>query len=129
MDFVMLNTLIRTLKHENHRYPTVGDYYRIRETNHIYVSEMKDWRYELLVAVHELIEQALCEHRGIPEELITKFDQDFESNREEFDTSEPGDSPGAPYRKEHFFATSVERLLASELGVDWKDYEETINSL
>ncbi|MDQ6698877.1 MAG: hypothetical protein M3Z36_01675 [Acidobacteriota bacterium] len=89
-----------------------------------------DWRYEALVAVHELIELILSKHRGIAEETISEFDIAFEQSREHGQVlGEPGDDPRASYRKEHFFATNVERLLASELGVDWFAYERLVDGL
>jgi hypothetical protein len=54
----------------------------------------------------------------------------FEKARESGRVSgEPGDAPDSPYRREHFFATSLERLLAAELGVDWAVYEAHVDSL
>ena len=35
----------------------------------------------------------------------------------------------APYRKEHFFATNLERLLAAELKVDWFEYDRYVDAL
>jgi hypothetical protein len=95
----------------------------------IYVSNLDNWKLELCVAVHELIEAMLCRNLGITDESVTEFDEEFESKRAEGNTDEPGDDPHAPYRKQHFFATSIERLLAAELGIDWKKYEEAINNL
>lgn len=37
--------------------------------------------------------------------------------------------PNAPYRKEHFFATSLERLFSAELDVDWQEYERFVDAL
>ena len=85
--------------------------------------------YEFLVAVHELIEQYLCKKRNIKEPDISAFDIEFEKNRQPGNEDEPGDDPSAPYRKEHFFATSIERLIAAELGVDWQEYDKKINLL
>ena len=126
------NTIISVIEHESHRYETVGDYYVDREGNRIIaVSKMSDPRYELLVAVHELVEMALCQHRGIAENDITAHDMQFELERQngEHGDKEPGDDPRATYRKEHFFATSIERLLAAELGVDWSTYDKEVVSL
>lgn len=128
-----MNINIKTIPHSKQRYNTVGDYDSV-DINcgvNISISGLRNWKYELLVAVHELIELSLCYHRDIPEEIITKFDMDFEKAREETSLlqGEPGDAAGCPYRKEHFFATSIERLLAAELGVDWEKYEKTINDL
>ena len=121
---------IKTIPHANHRYETVGDYWVDDEgTKYIVVSDMGNEDYELLVAIHELIEQHLCLKRGIKEREITDFDIEFEKNRPEGNTDEPGDAPDAPYRKEHFFATNIERLISEQLGVDWKTYDDTVNSL
>lgn len=121
----MLNIKIHTIPHMTHRYNTCGDYWVdiSEKTFHIRVSDMKNWKYEFLVAIHEMIEQALTLDRGIKEEAITKFDIDHP------ELIEPGNSPEAPYNKEHLFATHVEKQLADELGVDWKEYEKTIDTL
>ena len=108
-----MDVRIRTVKPSGQRYPTVGDW----RGKTIKVSEMGDWRYELLVAVHELIEMRLCEERGVKEADVTEFDVTHP------DLVEPGDSPDAPYHKEHMFATIVEKFLAAGLGVDWEAYE------
>ncbi len=125
-----MKSQIESSPHETQRYPTVGDYWDENGTDHIRVSSMKDWRYEILVAVHEMIELSLVRQRGIAEESITDFDISFEKSREDrLVIGEPGDHPQAPYRKEHFFATNVERLLAAELGVDWFEYEHYVDNL
>jgi len=125
-----VNVKIVTIPHEEQRYPTVGDWVVNGDNLYISVSKMSDPRYELLVAVHELVEVLLCKERGIPQELVDKFDMEYEASRSEWDTtSEPGDAAGAPYKKEHFFATTVERLLAAELGVDWEKYEAEVQAL
>jgi len=125
-----VNVKIVTIPHEEQRYPTVGDWVVNGDNLYISVSKMSDPRYELLVAVHELVEALLCKERGIPQELVDKFDMEYEASRSEWDTtSEPGDAAGAPYKKEHFFATTVERLLAAELGVDWEKYGAEVQAL
>ncbi len=125
-----LNIRIRTIDHNKQRYDTVGDWrYTSGENLVITVSNMGDWRKEVLVAIHELTEVVLCRHRNITQESVDKFDMDFEAKRLKGDLSEPGDSSLAPYNKEHKFATILERAIAIELGVDWIDYEKTINSL
>jgi hypothetical protein len=74
---------IETIPHESQRYPTVGDYWLDESgVEQIRVSEMMDWRYEVLVAIHEIIEMALIRHRGIAEEGITEFDIRFEQNKD-----------------------------------------------
>jgi hypothetical protein len=126
----MLRIDITTIAHWVQRYPTVGDYWTGADgTSHIRVSDMGDWRYELLVAVHEMVEQAICRQREISEDDITAFDVAFEANRPDGNTSEPGNDIRAPYYKEHQFATFVERAVASELGVDWEAYSKFVNEL
>jgi hypothetical protein len=116
---------IHSLPHEAQRYPTVGDYEDDVHGTHIRISDMGNEDYEILVAIHEMVEQYLCRKRGISEKKITAFDKKFEREREagKWTTEEPGDDPRAPYRKEHFFATNIERQIAYELGVDWKEYD------
>lgn len=91
---------------------------------------MEDCYKEFLVALHEQIEYFLCRMRGIKEEDITNFDLEYEARREAGDlTSEPGDDPLAPYNKEHVFATSIEKIVCKELGINWEEYEKTVYSL
>jgi hypothetical protein len=90
---------------------------------------MGNARYEFAVVVHELIEEMLCKLRGISEPDIKAFDEAYEAARPEGDVSEPGDSPEAPYQKEHQFATKIERLLCEEMGVDWYEYSKVVESL
>jgi hypothetical protein len=121
---------IRTIPHIEQRYPTVGDYWESDGVEEVRISQMSDWRYEILVTIHELIEMAITRHRGIPEQAITEFDIQFETERESGEvTGEPGDHPNAPYRREHLFATNIERLFAAELNVDWLQYEKVVDSL
>ena len=122
---------IETIPHESQRYPTVGDYWLDENgIEQIRVSEMMDWRYEVLVAVHEIVEMALTRNRNIAEEAITEFDVKFEQDKErQLVTGEAGDNVNAPYRKEHFFATNLERLFAAELGVDWFEYDRYVDAL
>jgi len=125
-----MRIIIETIQHEDQRYPTVGDYWVDADgTKHIVVSDMQNDNYAFLVALHELVEQKLCEHRGISEESITRFDEDYEDLREDDDVSEPGDDLEAPYRNEHNFATGIERLMCAELGIPWKVYSDTVENL
>jgi len=121
---------IEVIPHEQQRYPTVGDYWLEDGVQQVRVSSLVDWRYEILVAVHEIVELAVTRHRGISEQRISEFDVEFERLRECGQRSgEPGDHADSPYQREHFFATNVERLLAAELDVDWFEYEHYVDSL
>lgn len=122
---------MEVIPHNDQRYETVGDWtVDISNRNiNIKVSELDNWKMEFLIAFHELIEVILCLDRGIKTEDVDKFDMAYENTRSVGDKTEPGDHPDAPYRKEHFFAMSLERLMAAELGVDWQKYEEEIDKL
>jgi len=122
---------IETIPHGEQRYPTVGDYWDDSEgVVQVRVSDMKDWRYEALVVVHELIEMFLTKQREISEQAISEFDIKFEESREQgLVTGEPGDHANAPYRNEHFFATNIERLFSAELHVDWFEYDRDVDAL
>lgn len=125
-----MKIIIETIPHETHRYTTVGDwFYDPDGTLRIKVSDLQDWKREALVAVHELVEVLLCKAQGVSQQDVDKFDLDFEQARLEGNEAEPGDDPNAPYKKQHCLATSVERLLAAEMGVDWKTYEEQLCAL
>lgn len=129
-----LHIYIDTIQHSDQRYPTVGDYWYTtlpsgEGTTELRVSDMGNADYEFLVALHELVESYLCKKRGIAEESITDFDKKFEAERTAESLDEPGNSPDAPYHKEHLFATSIERQVAAELGVDWDAYDETVINL
>lgn len=125
----MNKIVIETIPHKKQRYETVGDWYWKKGVLHIKVSRMSDWRREFLVAFHELAEVMLCKNRGVSQKSVDEFDIAFEKQRRPGNTDEPGDEPNAPYRPEHCFATGVERLMAAELNICWKDYDREVNSL
>lgn len=119
-----MKIVIETILHDQQRYETCGDYWNDPDgTKQVRVSDLGDRRMEFLVALHELIEWALCEDRGIAEPDIKAFDEAH------LDSDEPGALPDAPYRKEHAFAECIERLVARELGVDWAEYDARIEAL
>jgi len=122
---------IKTIPHSEQRYETCGDYWVDENgVQQVRVSELSDWRYEVLIAVHEIVELSLARNRNIDEGEITKFDINFEAAKARGECSgEAGDHVHAPYRKEHFFATNVERLFAAELGVNWFEYETYVDGL
>jgi hypothetical protein len=124
-----MKILIETIPHSEQPYPTCGDFREENGVLHIRVSKEIGEDSALLVALHELVEVTLCKKRGISTESVDAFDIAYEKTRPEGDDSEPGDSPDAPYRKEHFFATNIERLMAEQMGVDWAEHDERILKL
>ena len=120
---------IGTIAHAEQRYDTCGDWETQDGALAVSVSEVGDWRMQMCVAVHELIEALICVHRGVSQGCVDAFDIAYEKQRPEGDFSEPGDCVAAPYYAEHQVASAVERLLARELGVDWAEYEARLRSL
>lgn len=119
-----MKTSIESIPHHEQRYPTLGDYWTAADgAVFIKVSALSDWRYEFLIGLHELIEEAVTRHRGIPEPAIKAFDEAHPN------LDDPGMSPQAPYHREHVLATAIEMLLAQELGVNWSAYETACEAL
>lgn len=114
-----MDVRVQTIPHTAQRYPTVGDwYFKHKGILKINVSELESVDYEFLITIHELVEAYLCLSRGISDESVDLWDKTFKGE------GEPGDSPEAPYHKEHVFALSIEKALAAELGVDWEEYNK-----
>jgi hypothetical protein len=74
------------------------------------------------VQFHELVEALLCRANDVTEDTVTTFD------RANPDSPEPGDEPHAPYHKEHAIAMALERLLAVELGIPWRQHEANLDA-
>lgn len=124
-----MNIICKTIPHNEHRYPTVGDWWWEGDVLHIRVSKMSDWRYMFLVVFHELAEVAMCKFLGVTQQEVDAFDTNFEEHREDGNTDEPGDEPDAPYHVPHCIASGLERVMAGVIGVVWKDYDNEVNSL
>jgi len=126
-----MKIVIEAIPHKDQRYPTVGDWlYEEDGTLRIKVSQMSDWRREMLVAVHELVEVLTCKNDGVSQESVDKFDIEYEKNRKPDDVdSEPGDAPNSPYVDQHCLATGIERILAQQWGVKWNEYADEIEAL
>ena len=124
--------VIKIIPHFQHRYNTIGDYYEESEGKWVIkVSELGDARYEFLVVLHELVEWFLLWLRGVKEETVTAFDLwwEEEAKKGNIQCDEPGCDPRAPYYWEHLFATLVEKIVALLLGVNWEEYEESLDKL
>lgn len=114
------------------RYATTGDYYKTKDGWEFVVAGTGDRDYDFLVLFHELIELYLTDRRGIKEPDIMKFDiwfkeQKYKGLLKEY--PEPGVHPRAPYKKEHLFALKLEKVLAKELGINWKKYDDRLTEI
>jgi hypothetical protein len=117
---------IQFIKDSEQRYDTAGDYFIKNEILIIKISkQFKDRKrqkfYEWLILIHEIIEVLLVIARGISIKKIDEFDKEFNKTHED---GEPGDDLKAPYYKEHKVATKIEKIMAKELNVNWKEYNE-----
>jgi hypothetical protein len=123
--------VLEVVPQEKQRYDTPGDWIPGKPAR-IVSSKMEKEDYEFLILLHELIECHLCKKKGITDEAVVEFDKKFEEDRKEGKHSameEPGNSPQAPYRDEHVFATKLEREMAKKLGVDWRKYSEAVHGV
>jgi len=134
-----MNINVKTIPHNDHRYPTLGDYWFTGDDKQknggdleVRVSDTGDWRMDFLIAVHEMVEVVLLKNKGVAEPDIMAFDQMFEKEREQglhTQDDEPGDDPRAPYLSEHRFAENIERQIALALGITWDQYADAIAEL
>lgn len=123
----MKRITIEFIDHHKHRYDTAGDYYRVGPGRYrVLASRMGDWRYDALLAFHELAEFLLVKHAKISDATITRWDKEM---ARKFPDAEPGEFKEAPYHKQHMLAEHLERLLAIGLGVKWSDYGKAFLSL
>lgn len=131
-----MNIVIKSIPHKQHRYPTCGDWwFESSEPNgqitslQIRVSEELPEKSQQLVVLHELAEVLMCQANGVTQEAVDQFDMDFEANRHPDDESEPGDHANAPYKDQHGLATAIERIAATQMGVNWLEHEKEIGKL
>lgn len=123
------SVLIQVIPHKSQKYETAGNWEFIGSALKVSVSDTGDWKYNMAIAVHELVEAIACKVDGVKEEEVTNFDIQFEQNRAKGNKDEPGDEPSAPYQREHSLASGIERTLAAFLKIPWKEYEKAVNSL
>lgn len=92
-----------------------------QENLQVRVSPLSDWRREFLLGIHEAVEAVMCKHNGVTQKQVDEFDIEYDKTHT-FDLN-AGDDPAAPYRREHCFATAIERILCAELDVNWLEYD------
>ena len=125
-------TVILFIPSEYQEYATVGNYKDINGNRYILISDTGNTEYNCLIALHELVEQCVTGARGISEQTITEFDKSFEAERTmglHDKSAEPGCDARSPYREEHLFAESIEKMVADELGISWDKYNEAVMSI
>lgn len=119
----MIKITAETVKPEEQRYKTCGDWVFSGQELNVKVIECGTVGYEFLLAIHEMVEAYLCAAHGISGRRVDNWDLAH------IDDPEPGEMTKCPYRREHEIATIIERILAHELGISWSEYDETIERL
>lgn len=87
----------------------------------VQISPMSDWRREILLGIHEAVEAIVCKHTGVSQQAVDAFDKQYDLTHST--DCNAGDDPLAPYHREDTLATSVERMLAYALNVQWGEYD------
>ena len=114
--------ILSTISRQEQRYDTLGDWFTDIDGVHVIrvTEQPQDRRHAWLLMLHEFVEMVLCMQRGISQETVDKWDMEWKGE------GEPGADASSPYYHEHLFAETLERYLASELGVEWSDYERAL---
>ena len=120
---------IETKPHKEILNNQVGDYQENENEIIITVADIGNKKLSFLIAIHELVELFMINDSDITIKQVEDWDAMYEYQRKDGDFSEAGDHPKCPYRRFHFAATNVERIVADLLNVSWSDYENKINSL
>lgn len=123
---------IKVIPHEKQRYETVGDWFYNAGVLCIRVSAMDNWKYEMAIAIHELVEVLLCKTAGVSQKICDDFDIKYEADRgrgKHTSDQEPGDDPDAPYALQHSFATAIERIFIAGVGESWAAYSSKVASM
>lgn len=120
---------VSRIPHNAQRYDTAGDWEWVPGDGEggpgngqliVRVDATPDWRHSFLVALHEMVEAAICRQAGISGETVTAWDLAHS------DSDEPGALKDCPYQRAHREADIIERIVASSLGVDWDEYEAAL---
>ena len=121
-----MNINIQVIPNDQHRPGISGaDWYFDQDRNlQVRVSKMSDWKREVILAIHEACEAILCHYNGVTQQSVDEFDRPFEEAKD--NATNVGDKTDAPYRREHCFATAIERIMAAELDVPFQDYDDEL---
>lgn len=124
---------MKVIPHTEQRYETLGDYWDSEDGSEQYrCSDLKNWRYNFLVLLHEFIESHLNRNQGISEPDVKAFDEMFEEEVKKGlqpADAEPGFDPRAPYRDNHALADLIEMMVAYKMGVNIDDYNDKLEEI
>ena len=100
----------------------VADWYEKKGIVKIDTAEEQGFDSALAVAMHEIIEKALCDRAGITCEQVDLFDLQCHDY-------DPGCNPAAPYHHQHMAALKVERAVCKALGLSWKQHYANMDAV
>jgi hypothetical protein len=103
------------------RYPTTGDWYEKNNNIHVDTILTDDWRVNISIAIHNIIEKFLCDAVNIKGEDVDAYSKAHHLE------DDPGLNPDAPHHDQHMLADKIERIIHTELGLSRKKYEYKIN--
>ena len=113
---------VTVIKPEDQRYPTAADWFTGPDgVRHFRISDMGE-QSTRLVAIHEQIEELLCNAAGVTQEQVDEWDNAH------LDAEDPGLLPGCPYQEWHMIALAIEHMLAAEIGLDWGEHDDAVNA-
>ena len=112
----MLHISIDTIPQKQHEYATYGNYKGHIRRRFIEVSELNDWRWEFLIALHELIEQNIALALGLSEAEILAWDLAH------LESDDPGSLDGCPYKFMHLYAERAEKDMCRMCNWDYEEY-------
>lgn len=126
--------VIDIIPHKGQRYKTLGDWCIEGKELVIRVSDVGNFFYSILIALHEVIEAVLCIRSGIRQQDVDEFDIEYEKTRGSGvapcgckHKDEPGDDLHAPYRIQHKSALRVERYISRVLGINFWYYDKFLS--
>ncbi len=113
-----MNIYIRVIPHSEQRLNQPGDWWFQENGDlQVRVTDLGDWRFNLLLGRHEQDEACLCKHAGISTETV-----DSQPLLKTDDPDSFSGYPGAPYQAQHNDALAAEWVMSRLLGVDWVEY-------
>lgn len=117
-------------------FTTVGYWFWDRPGNRgrltIQVHRMNDWRHELAVWGHEIIEAAYCKLARVTTEECDLFDNMYEQwyrDGTKPKSEEPGCDPKCPYHRGHMWGIVWEEIVIFATMASWEKYESECNKI
>lgn len=117
---------IRLISMDEQRFNTIGDWGRSESGEYfITIAMLPDYRHQVLVLIHELVEWTICMATGVSVEAADAFDELWEQELRQGKQppeEEAGFDLRCPYRRGHIWGARAERFFAWLFRVDWKAY-------